>query len=355
MRWVHTFRFRVVVLAIATASALALAGCGSSADKTDNNSLSVQLSWFKNAQSGGWTTAITEGYLADEGFHNVDIRAGGPNVSTLTLLASGKADIAVATMDSYLQARDKGIPLTAVYNEFSTAPTGIFVKKSTGWTQWKDLANKTWTVAPIDLGWQWVKKSQGIDFKTQNFNGSNAAFMASPDAITQGYPTNTVYEARQHGFELNYLGYASAGFNPYGQILVVTKEFANKHKDELDRALRALSKGWTAYLTNVTAAKKANEQIIKDDDQLAADVNWFTWDAQRKYVIGTQGGKTMGAMTDSRWNQIVSQMKQMGALSQGFNATDLFDNEFVPDVKMPTIDQLPPAPAGVYQGPPPVL
>lgn len=346
---------RAPLAVLATATALLLSACGGAASPSSSeetgDDLTVQLSWFTNAQNGGWSTAVTEGFLAEEGFGDVTLLPGGPNVSGLQLLASGRADIAVTTAENYLQARQEGLPITAVYNEFDTPPTGVLVKQETGWTDWQDLAGRAWTVAPSSLGWQWVQRSQGIDFPTQNFNGSYAAFFAAPDSVTQGYPTNTVYQARQEGFELNYFSYASAGFDPFGQVLVVNNDYLAENGDALTRALAALSRGWTAYLTDVEAAGRANEQMLTENDQLAPDVNWFTWDGQRQFVIGDRGGEQMGVMDQERWDTTISQMIEMGALNADF-APDgpLFDNSFLPDEVLPQLDALPAAPAGSYEG-----
>jgi NitT/TauT family transport system substrate-binding protein len=354
-------RARLPLALVALATAFVLAACGSggsaaapSTGSSGDDSLTVQLSWFTNAQNGGWTTAQTQGHLAEAGFSDVSILPGGPNVSGIQLLASGRADIAVTTAEAYLQAKAQGLPITAVYNEFDTPPTGVLVKKSTGWTTWQDLAGKAWTVAPASLGWQWVQRDMGLQFTTQNFNGTYAAFFASPDSVTQGYPTNTVYEARKLNIDLNYFSYASAGFNPYGQILVTTEDYAKNHGDTLRRALGALSEGWTSYLTDVAAATKANDRMRAENEQLAADTNWFTWAGQRPFVIGDRGGKQMGAMGDDRWNTTVEQMKQMGALPADFTPSGpLYDNSFLSDEVTPTLDGLPEAPAGSFQGAPP--
>lgn len=352
-RWA---RLPLALVALAATLLLAACGAGSSATSASDDSLTVQLNWFSNAQNGGWTTAQTEGYLAQAGFKNVSLLPGGPSVSGIPLLAAGRADIAVTTAESYLRAKAQGLPITAVYKEFDVAPTGVLVKKSTNWTTWQDLAGKSWMVAPASLGWQWVQHSQGIRFTTQNLDGTYAAFYASPDAIAQGYPTNTVYQARKENIELNYLSYASAGFNPYGQILVVTTDYAKNHANALKRALGALSKGWTSYLTDVAAASRANDQMLKDNNQLAADTNWFTWAGQRPFVIGSGGGQQMGAMSADRWNTTVDQMKQMGALPAGWSPDgSLFDNSYLPANTMPKPDGLPDAPARSFQGAAPAI
>lgn len=351
---------RLPLALVALVATLVLAACGggstASSSPGSGESLSVQLSWFTNAQNGGWTAAKTQGYLAEAGFSDVSILPGGPNVSGIQLLGAGRVDIAVTTAEAYLQAKAQGLPITAVYNEFDIPPTGVLVKQSTGWTSWQDLAGKSWIVAPASLGWQWVQRSQNIEFTTQNFNGTYAAFFAAPDGVTQGYPTNTVYEARKQNIELNYFSYASAGFNPYGQILAVTEDYAENHADTLRKALGALSKGWTAYLTDVDAATTANEEMLKDNDQLAADTNWFTWAGQRPFVIGGRGGEQMGAMADDRWHTTIDQMKQMGALPTDWNPTGpLYDNSFLPSDTMPPLAGLPDAPAGSFQGAPPSI
>ncbi|HVV08304.1 ABC transporter substrate-binding protein [Amycolatopsis sp.] len=352
-RWA---RLRLALAALVAALVLAACGAGSSASQGSGDSLTVQLSWFSNAQNGGWTTAQTEGYLTQAGLTKVSILPGGPNVSGIPLLAAGRADIAVTTAEAYLQAKAQGLPVVAVYNEFDVAPTGVLVKKSTGWSKWQDLAGKSWTVAPASLGWQWVQRTQGLRFTTQNFNGTYNAFFAEPDGVTQGYPTNTVYEARKLNIELNYFSYASAGFNPYGQILVVTEDYAKNHAGTLRKALAALSKGWTAYLTDIPAATRANDRMVKDNSQLAADTNWFTWAGQRPFVIGGRGGQQLGAMAAGRWDTTVEQMKQMGALPADWNpAGPLFDNSFLDTETMPGLTGLPGAPAGSFQGPAPTI
>jgi NitT/TauT family transport system substrate-binding protein len=162
--------------------------------------------------------------------------------------------------------------------------------------------------------------------------------------VVQGYPTNTFYEARKQNIDLNYFSYASAGFNPYGQILVTTDDYAAKNGATLTRALGALSKGWHAYLTNVDAATKANDQMLTQNDQLAADTNWFTWAGQRPFVIGSRGGQQMGAMADDRWVTTIDQMKQMGALPADWTPNGpLYDNKFLPADTMPRLAGLPAA------------
>lgn len=201
-----------------------------------------------------------------------------------------------------------------------------------------------------------MQRSQKIQFTTQNFNGTYAAFFASPDGVVQGYPTNTVYEARKQNIDLNYFSYASAGFNPYGQILVTTDDYAAKNGATLTRALGALSKGWHAYLTNVDAATKANDQMLTQNDQLAADTNWFTWAGQRPFVIGSRGGQQMGAMADDRWVTTIDQMKQMGALPADWTPNGpLYDNKFLPADTMPRLAGLPDAPAGSFTGAAPAI
>jgi NitT/TauT family transport system substrate-binding protein len=216
-----------VALAVAILAIVTACGVGSSGTAQDTagagpeNDVRVQLAWFSNAQNGGWTAAATEGYYQEAGLRAVTLQPGGPNVSPVQIVAAGRADVGITSAEDYIQARTQGIPITAVASDFSTSPIGIMFKADTGWQTWRDLAGQTWTVAPRNTGWQWVKKSTGIDFQTANYNGSIAAFLADPNGITQSFPTNELYTARKQGANVGFLSYSSSGYNPYGGVVFV--------------------------------------------------------------------------------------------------------------------------------------
>jgi NitT/TauT family transport system substrate-binding protein len=311
----------------------------------------VQLAWFTNAQNGGWTAAATEGYYQEAGLGAVTLQPGGPNVSPVQIVASGSADVGITSAESYIQARTQGIPITAVGSDFSTEPIGIMFKADTGWQTWADLAGKTWTVAPMNIGWQWVKKSTGIDFQTANYNGSIAAFLADPNGITQSYPTNELYTARKQGANVGFMSYSSSGYNPYGGVVFVRDDYLADHGDTLRAFLAAGFKGWVRYMSDVGVAARTNAAIVADNEQVTEDATWYAWDKQREYVIGDQAGRPIGHMDADRWGTFVDQLNQLGMIDQVINPAGLYTNDYLSaDVVAPDPATLPAPPPGSYVG-----
>jgi NitT/TauT family transport system substrate-binding protein len=340
----------LLALALVAVTALTACGGGSTATSASGASVKVQLSWYSNAQNGGWTAAVEEGYFKEAGLGDVTLTPGGPNVSPVQIVAAGRADMAITTAENYLKARAEGIPVKAVSTDFATAPTGIMFKADTGWNTWQDLAGKTWSVSPTSIGWQWVKHSLGIDFTTQNYNGSIAAFLTDPNGITQSFPTNEVYTAQKKGAKVKFLGYTDAGYNPYGDVVIAREDYLAKSGDTVRKVLAGAMKGWVNYMTNVDVATRTNKAIITSNPQLTEDNTWFAWDKQRKYVIGDTGGKRMGKMDDARWSTFVDQLTQLGVVKGSLPAADLYTNDYLPQVNAPTLDQLRAAPGGSYVG-----
>ncbi|MEW1957852.1 ABC transporter substrate-binding protein [Kineococcus sp. NPDC059986] len=318
----------------------AAAGGGSA-----TGALTVQMSWYPNAQSGGWYAAANQELFSDAGL-DVTLAPGGANISGLTLLTSNQVQIASMTAESYLDARDQGIPLMAVGADWDVSPTGVMTKKSLRATGWKDLGGKTWAVTQTSIGQDWVKESQGIEFTTQQYSGSIAPFLQSDDLVQQAFPTNEVYTASTEGVPVDFFPYLDAGYRPYGNLLVATTQFLDEKGDLVKAVLGAAAEGWARYVSDVAVATATNADLKKSNEQLAEDQNWYAWDTQRQYVLGER--TTMSSMTDDRWTEFAGQLQELGRIEKDFAAKDLHTAEFLPDVAVPTT--LPPAPAGSYTG-----
>lgn len=311
----------------------------------------LQLAWFPNAQNGGWTAAATEGYYQEAGLGAVQLQPGGPNVSPVQIVAAGRAEVGITSAETYIQARAQGIPITAVGSDFAKDPTGIMFQADTGWKTWRDLAGQTWTVSPTSIGWQWVRKTTGIDFKTVTYTGSIATFLANPVGITQSFPTNEVYTARKQGAHVNFMPYTSSGYDPYVGVAFVRDDYLAQHAETVRAVLAAGLKGWTQYMSNLDVATRTNKTLAADNPQISADATWFAWDKQREYVIGDQAGKPIGQMTDARWSTFVDQLHQLGVINRTFQPAELYTNDYLPTALMtPTLAALPAPPAGSYVG-----
>ncbi|MER5170419.1 MULTISPECIES: ABC transporter substrate-binding protein [Thioclava] len=120
----------------AALAALATASPAFAADVT------LQLKWVTQAQFAGYYVAKDKGFYDDEGI-DVDILAGGPDISPTQVMAGGGADVTVDWMPSALAAREKGLPLVNIAQPFKSSGMMLTCLKESGITSPEDFKGKT--------------------------------------------------------------------------------------------------------------------------------------------------------------------------------------------------------------------
>ena len=83
--------------------AAALALCGVAAHAAEK--VTIQLKWVPQAQFAGYYVAQAKGFYKEAGL-DVTIKAGGPDISPVQVIAGKSADVIVNWMPDALAARD---------------------------------------------------------------------------------------------------------------------------------------------------------------------------------------------------------------------------------------------------------
>jgi len=309
---------RLAATVVGASLTLTVVACGSSAPvaaESRTEPVDVVLGWYPTAESGGFHAALEEGFYTDNGL-SVTHQPGGPQVSQTQVVAAGRTEFGLTDATTIAVSRAAGIPVVAVAALFQDNPVGVMVHADSGATDWTDLAGRTWYVQTGQPGQEWVRRNGGTDFTTVAYNGSITAALHDPSAGQQGWPTKEVQQARKAGVETRFLSYASAGYNPYNDVIFTTEEYLRDHPDEVRAFLGATLRGWAASMSDTALAEKVNTTLQQEDPQLDPVANWFAWDAQ---------------------------MTELGALEPGLDPARLFDTSALPAVPAPS--SLPPAPA----------
>ena len=312
-------------------------------------SVKLVLGWTPDPESGGWYAAQQEGLYAKNGL-NVTLVPGGPQVSATQLVASGKAQFGIGDAEQVIEARQAGIPIVAVAAMYQVNPVGVMVHKSQPWTSWKDLTGKTWVVQTGELGQEWVTMHDHLKYSTIAYQGSIAAFLHNPSLVQQGWATNEAYTAAANGVKVRFFSYASAGYDPYNDVVFVTTSYLKSHGSVIRSLLGAGMRGWADYMGSVPVASATNDAMAKANPQMTKASEWYAWDKQRPFVIGdTSKTGGIGWMTLGRWTTTVRQMRILGAVKTPPVPSSLYTNAFLPRIKAPAV--LPPAPKGSYTVP----
>lgn len=120
------------------AAALALGSLAAQAAEK----VTIQLKWVPQAQFAGYYVAQAKGYYKEAGL-DVTIKAGGPDISPVQVIAGKSADVIVNWMPDALAAREAGVPLVNIAQVFDKSGLMLTCKKSAGIASPKDFKGKT--------------------------------------------------------------------------------------------------------------------------------------------------------------------------------------------------------------------
>jgi NitT/TauT family transport system substrate-binding protein len=287
-----------------------------------------QMSWFAQPEMGGHFAALSSGIYKKAGL-DVTIEQGGPQVSNVQLVASGKVDFAMAQADEVLLARQEGIPIVAIYANLQKNPQNLIFHKGSDIKKIEDLNGHNVYVATGFPFWKYLAYKYKLDnVQVQNYNGSLTGFMADKNSVQQGYATNEPFVLKKQGADVDWFLNADLGYNPYGNVVITTEKMIKDHPDVIKKYLQATTEGWDYYYAHGDEVNKVINSYNKDyelDHLTSAQA------IAKDYIYGGDAAtKGLGIMSEERWTTLEGQMKEAGMITKDIPISDLFTNEFIP-------------------------
>ncbi|WP_462413248.1 ABC transporter substrate-binding protein [Neobacillus sp. Marseille-QA0830] len=329
---------KVKLLFVGMALMLILAACGG--EKTGGSSagdgsgekkltdVKIVLNWFAKAQHGGVYAAQENGLFEKNGL-NVTIEPGGPQVSSINMVASGKAQFGLAHADQIVNARNEGIELVAVAAAMQGSPQAFMFHKGKGIEDFEQLNGKKVYIQPGIVYWEYLKSKYDLS-KVQELThtGQLTNFLADENAVTQAFVTSEPYFAKLEGAEVETKLISDAGYDPYNIVLYVTKDYLEKNKETVKAMTTAFVEGWNQYKDSY---KDINKLIQKDDPDIKLEALDFESESQAEFVYGRDAQEHgVGYMTEERWSTLIEQLHDLGVLKEKFDAKTVFTTEFLP-------------------------
>lgn len=255
---------------------------------------------------------------------------GGPNVTGMSLLASGRVQFAMTDAASVLFARDESIPVVAIFGTFQTMPQGLMYHEGQPIEDFGDLAGHTVTIAPGSADWQFIEAKYDLVGKVQvaNYNGQIAEWLLDDTRVTQIYVTSEPYSAMQEGATPEYLKIADSGFNPYANIIVTTEAFIAENPDVVRAFVEASQAGWTSFMADPVSY---TDVLAAENDATNEDFMAWSSEQQVPYIVDenteTEG---LGTMSLERWQTLYEQLSELGLPQNEQDGTEAFTTEFLP-------------------------
>ncbi|MEM8952491.1 MAG: ABC transporter substrate-binding protein [Pseudomonadota bacterium] len=260
-------------LAVATALALVATGAAA-ADK-----VTLQLKWVTQAQFAGYYVAADKGFYEEEGLE-VEIKAGGPDISPPQVIAGGGADVILDWMPSALASREKGLPLVNIAQPFKSSGMMLTCRKDTGIASPEDFRGKTlgvWFFGNEYPFLSWMSQlgiptdggDDGVTVLKQGFNVDPILQKQADCVSTMTY--NEYWQIIDAGLtpdDLVVFKYEDQGVSTLEDGIYVLEENLEDPAfiDKMARFVRASMKGWKYAEENVKEAA----EIVLDNDATGA-------------------------------------------------------------------------------------
>jgi NitT/TauT family transport system substrate-binding protein len=256
---------------------------------------------------------------------------GGPQVTGIPLVASGKYTFAMTSADQVLLARAEGVPLMTVFTTFQRNPQGLMFHASHPVKDFPDLNGRKVYVSGAGTFWQVLTKKYNLD-KVQQFqyNGQLATFLADEENVFQCYVTSEPVILKHQGKDVGYLVNADSGFDPYQNAMVCLEKTIKEQPELVQAYVTASLQGWLDYVKEPMPVL----EYIKSEyaKELDLETEPLTFEAERDgFYTGKKGfdPKLMGTLTDERVKDLYEMIRDLGVLTKDVDYKAAYDASFI--------------------------
>lgn len=328
-KWLLSATSLIILLlsACSNSSALQSAAPARGEAGTDLKQVKLIEGWYAKGEDGGYFAALQQNFYKDKGI-DMTIQPGGPEVSTMQLVAAGKAEFGISYADEILKAREQGIPVVGILAGFQSTPQVLMYHKGENIQDFTDLNGKTVYIGTAVPYWEYIKSQYNLtDVKEMKYNGQLVNFINDPRSLNQGYITNEPYALSQQGVEVDYLKIADSGYANYADVLFTTEDYLKEHPDVVEAVVQASQKGWSYYLDNY---EKVNPFIQTYNPDMTVEAMNYEAVQEKPFILNKDSeANGIGYMTKERWSTLQDQMIKGGGLTKALDVTQAFTTEYL--------------------------
>ncbi|MFD2701363.1 ABC transporter substrate-binding protein [Paenibacillus shunpengii] len=329
---------RTKISGVFLAVMLAITACGGGDTGSDTTSASgessevtpvkVVLNWFAKSEHGGFYAAEENGIYEGKNL-DVTIEPGGPQVSSIQIVASGKAEFGVAHADQILLAREEGIPIVALATTFQISPQALMFHEESGIEDFDDLNGRTVFIQQGQPYWEFLKHKYSLDtVKEVAYTGQHGNFIEDPQSASQSFVNGEPYVVEKQGIQVGTKLIADSGYEPYAAVVYTTEKYLEENPETVKAFINGTVEGWYNYKENY---EQINKKILEINTNLAEDEIAFGEEQQREFVFGYDAeANGMGYMTEARWNELKDQLLEIGLLTKDLDVSEVFTTEYLP-------------------------
>lgn len=288
------------------------------------------MNWFAQSSQGGFFNGVRNGHYTAAGI-DMTIEQGGPQISAVPLVAAGRHTFGMVTGDAVLSAREEGIPIVMIFPAFQRNPQGLMFHASNPVADFPALNGRKVYVSGAGTFWRVIAAKYALtDVQQFAYNGQLATFLSDETNVSQCFVTSEPLILKGQGKEVGYLVNADSGFNPYQNAMVCMESTIRDQPELVQAYVNATLKAWIEYVSDPQPTLDFIKSDFNKDKDLAIEAQVFEAEKASFFTGATGWDPTqMGRMTDARWFELYSMMREYDILKKDQDYTQAFDASFV--------------------------
>lgn len=292
------------------------------------------LNWVPGGDHAPYYYGKKLGWYQKEGI-DLNLEVGKGSALAIQRVGAGANPVGLADMAGVLVAKGKGADAVAVLNVYANSPQGMYWLKSSGIRSIKDFPGKK-IGNPAGDGaravWPALAKANGIDPKAVTWvnidpNAKLAALKARTiDITTSFYNIHHVFK-RELGDDMGFLAWRDAGLNPYGNSIIVNRDYLEKNRALVDRFVKVTQRAFAECVKQPNPCVRA---LVDANGALDYDNELQNWHLVEVLMSDkTSQTVALGWHDDKRMQDDYALVRDYIGIDKPFDVKTVYTNDFL--------------------------
>jgi len=288
--------------------------------------VTLLMDWFPQGNQSVFWQAMLDN---DKYKLKINVKPGGPKVSTTAAVASGQVEFGLNGSDSVMQANSKGAGLVAIFANLDHVPYTLVFHPDQGIKTVKDLDGRRFAVVPGITYWKWVKKEYELNNVDEfPLTGDLGLFAKSPTMFQQGYSLFLPARMDAKGIPNDQIKIADLGYKPYS-VLFTNQKFIDENPEIVREVVYRLRAAFTKSLND---PKPTMDLILSKTNKVGPEIHMNAINLMKSEFLPTDYSQ-LGCMKPGRWFKLSSQLKEVDAVPSSFDPSSSFNLTFLGNCK----------------------
>ena len=306
--------------------------CATTSTTYQQQTVTLQLQWFAQAQFAVYYVALEKGWYLEEGI-DLRIRPGGPGFMPVDSVLEGKSDFGTALLADLSMAVDEGKQVISIGQILQKNGLILVSRSGSNIRRPRDFIGKkvgVW-MGSWEAQFRALIGKEGITEKDVQIipqQWSVYQFLRGDLDVASAMTYNEYLVMQNKGLkprDITVIDYADYGLNFPGDVLFTSKERTKRDPELCLRMLRASLRGWQYAIENPKEASDIVFKYISLGEQTRSHQFAMMKEVSR---LVTVRGRMTGRTDEAGVRQMLDALNRYGVLKRPLHPRDVYTNEF---------------------------